>query len=194
MAEKPPQKIESTADLARYLNMSQWSVSRAINGHKGVSEETRKRVLDAMVECDFQPNMHARSLRGQTSKLIGVCFWNFSMPIVNAKLTELQRVLRGYGFRYLFETTMGEEEREISVIRDFQRFGVDGIVNINSILKAPDLDELLSTVPSVLVEPVHRETGKTPKVSVDRSRAMREIIHHLYELLFPRKSGQFSAS
>lgn len=182
MAAKPSKPIESTADLARFLNVSQWTISRAINGHKDVSEETRKRVFEAMEASGFQPNMHARRLRGQTSKLIGVCFHNFSIPIVNVKLMELQRVLRLYGFHYLYETTMGEPEREINVIRDFQRFGVDGIVNINSTLDPAVLEEHLGSTPGILVEPTRTSSGRIAHVTLDRARAMREILMHLYGL------------
>ncbi len=182
MASESSQSIQSTADLARYLNVSQWTVSRAINGHKDVSEETRKRVFEAMEECGFEPNLHARKLRGQTSKLIGVCFRNFSIPIINVKLAELQRVLRTYGFHYLFETTMGEADREVSVIKDFQRFGVDGIININSVLKEKKLEEHLGTTPCVLLESAEENTGKIVHVTLDRSQAMRDIIQHLFRL------------
>lgn len=182
MPPKSSQSIQSTSDLAKYLNVSQWTISRAINGHKDVSEETRKRVFEAMEACGFEPNLHARKLRGQASKLVGVCFRNFSIPIINVKLTELQRVLRTYGFRYLYETTEGETEREINVIKDFQRFGVDGIININSVLKTNKLEEHLSRTPCVLVDPTETNTGQIAQVALDRSLAMHKIIQHLFQL------------
>jgi len=182
MTSKSTRPIESTADLARYLNVSQWTVSRAINGHKDVSEETRKRVFEAMEECGFQPNLHARRLRGQATKVIGICFRNFSIPIVNIKLMELQRVLRRYGFHYIYETTIGNAQREINVIRDFQRLGVDGIVNINSLLNAAQLEEHLAQTPCVLVESTQQDTGRVAHVTLDREKAMREILMHLHGL------------
>jgi len=182
MASKPDKTIGSTADLARYLNVSQWTISRAINGHKDVSEETRRRVLEAMEQSGFQPNVHARRLRGQTTKLIGVCFRNFSIPIINVKLMELQRVLRKYGFHHLYETTMGEAEREINVIRHFQRLGVDGIVNINSLLSPEQLEEHLAETPTILIEPTREDTGRIAHVTLDRAKAMRDILTHLHDL------------
>ena len=59
------------ADIAEYLGISVSTVSRVINGKDRVSEETRKRVLQAVKELNYQPNEIARSLRSKSSKTIG---------------------------------------------------------------------------------------------------------------------------
>ncbi len=50
-------------DLARHLNISIGTVSRALNGRSGVHPETRKRVLEAAAELNYAPNQSGRSLR-----------------------------------------------------------------------------------------------------------------------------------
>ncbi len=50
-------------DLARHLNISIGTVSRALNGRSGVHPETRKRVLDAAAKLNYAPNQSGRSLR-----------------------------------------------------------------------------------------------------------------------------------
>ena len=60
------------ADIAEYLGISVSTVSRVINGKDRVSEETRKRVLQAVKELNYQPNEIARSLRSKSSKTIGI--------------------------------------------------------------------------------------------------------------------------
>jgi len=50
-------------DLARHLNVSIGTVSRALNGRTGVSVDTRKRVLDAAAALNYAPNQSGRSLR-----------------------------------------------------------------------------------------------------------------------------------
>ncbi len=50
-------------DLARHLNVSIGTVSRALNGRSGVHPETRKRVLEAAAKLNYAPNQSGRSLR-----------------------------------------------------------------------------------------------------------------------------------
>ena len=58
-------------DVARHLNLSITTVSRAINNYEDVSEETRQRVLQAVVDLGYTPNRAARQLRHKYSDTIG---------------------------------------------------------------------------------------------------------------------------
>ncbi len=57
--------------LAKHLNISIGTVSRALNGRPDVNEETRKRVLEAAAELGYVANQSGRSLRQGTSNTIG---------------------------------------------------------------------------------------------------------------------------
>jgi DNA-binding LacI/PurR family transcriptional regulator len=56
--------------LARHLNLSIGTVSRALNGRAGVNADTRKRVLDAASRLSYAPNQSGRSLRKGTTHAI----------------------------------------------------------------------------------------------------------------------------
>ena len=58
-------------DLARHLNVSIGTVSRALNGRSDVSDETRKRVLEAAETLGYSPNQSGRSLRQGATGIIG---------------------------------------------------------------------------------------------------------------------------
>ena len=53
----------SIHDLARHLNISIGTVSRALNGRADVNAETRQRVLDARQKLNYAPNQSGRNLR-----------------------------------------------------------------------------------------------------------------------------------
>ncbi|RUV70601.1 MAG: LacI family DNA-binding transcriptional regulator [Mesorhizobium sp.] len=53
----------SIHDLARHLNISIGTVSRALNGRADVNADTRQRVLDAAAKLNYSPNQSGRSLR-----------------------------------------------------------------------------------------------------------------------------------
>ncbi len=59
-------------DIAEKANISYPSVSRALSGKPGVSEETRKKILKIAEEMNYQPNALARSLVQNKSSTIGL--------------------------------------------------------------------------------------------------------------------------
>jgi LacI family transcriptional regulator len=64
-----PTKLE---DIARALNVSKMTVSRAINNHPEISKETRARILAAARKMNYRPNQFARALTTNHSYLIGI--------------------------------------------------------------------------------------------------------------------------
>ena len=74
-------------DLARHLNISIGTVSRALNGRSDVSEKTRQRVLEAAKSLGYSPNQSGRSLRSGSTGMVGF------MIIANR-----ERAIRGESF------------------------------------------------------------------------------------------------
>ena len=60
------------ADIARKLGVSKMTVSRAINNHPEVSDETRKRILETAHKLNYRPNQYARALTTNRSFLFGI--------------------------------------------------------------------------------------------------------------------------
>lgn len=59
-------------DLSRHLSLSVTQVSRALNGHSDVNEETRLRVVEAAKTLKYQPNLSARKLATGRSGMVGL--------------------------------------------------------------------------------------------------------------------------
>jgi LacI family transcriptional regulator len=59
-------------DIARALNVSKMTVSRAINDHPEISRETRARILATAQKMNYRPNQFARALSTNRSYLIGI--------------------------------------------------------------------------------------------------------------------------
>jgi DNA-binding LacI/PurR family transcriptional regulator len=57
-------------ELARHLNISIGTVSRALNGRPDISDETRRRVIEAAAKFNYAPNQSGRSLRKGTTHAI----------------------------------------------------------------------------------------------------------------------------
>ncbi len=59
-------------DVARLAGVSHQTVSRVLNGHPNVREQTRLRVQAAIAELGYRPNRAARALVTGRSQVIGV--------------------------------------------------------------------------------------------------------------------------
>lgn len=170
----------SIADFARQLGLSAWTVSRAINGHPEVNEETRRRILAAMDEMGFRPNPLARGLGGRRTGMIGVCFLGLGNPIVDKKVYHLQEFFRRHHLQTVIEFRMRVRQQELRAIENFRRIHVDGVVLLYSDLEADTCVDVLKGVPCVQVDAHAPQT--VPTVALDRREAMRLLMGHLFRL------------
>ncbi|HEY0258191.1 MAG TPA: LacI family DNA-binding transcriptional regulator [Candidatus Methylacidiphilales bacterium] len=174
------ENVSSTYYLAQYLGLSEWTVSRAINGHPEVKAATRERILKAMDEIGFRPNPVARGLSGKAMGIVGVCFGNASNALMIDKITILEEFLREHHLRGVLAICPPDEESQIRVLADFKHLRLDGIVLIQSYIRTAQLRKLLKGIRCVHVDPPTPDL--LPRIALDRIAAMSLIINHLYDL------------
>lgn len=179
----PKTRVDNTSALAKHLGLSRWTISRILNNHPGIRDETRRRVWQAMAELGFTPNPMARGLRGSRTGLIGVCFQEVESPILARKIAVLQNLLRGEGYRALLEFTGGDPAYEEETIRHFLSLKCDGIILAASTLPpASPLHEILQqgSPPVIALDPV--VPLPYPQVVLNRELAMQLCLNHLFAL------------
>jgi LacI family transcriptional regulator len=143
---RPPKPgIVTTADIARALNVSRSTVSRALNDHRLVNASTKALVRDAARAMGFLPNRAARSLRRNRTLHLGVAVFSepryFWAEVVEG-IRRAQRELRDYGVNIeLRSTDLRHPEQQIEMIRSLRDGHVDGLA-----LSPVDPAALLETV------------------------------------------------
>ena len=175
------QSIHSTADLARHLGLSRWSVSRAINGHDGVSPATAEQVRAAMEKFGFTPSAHARGLRGRRTGAIGMCFRELYTPVTIQKIAQMQRLVSRRGFRPLLEFAELDQRMGLDVIRHFIAMRVEGVLLVDT-PPGPEVAEWLKMlkkhgIPAAAVEPLGPVAFNG--VHLDREEAMARVTAEL---------------
>jgi DNA-binding LacI/PurR family transcriptional regulator len=176
----PKTPLNTTAALARHLGISRWTVSRVLNGHSGVKEETVRKVQQAIRDLDFQPSALARGLRGGQTATVGVCFQDLDSPVMAMRAASLQQRLREEGYHTVIELSGASAELERGAIRRFVGHHVDGIVLIFSRLTADDPAIRMlerENTPCFWVDPENPVPGD--KVLLDRARSMKLVLEHL---------------
>ena len=176
----PSTPLTTTAALARHLGISRWTVSRVLNGHSGVKEETVRKVKQAIHDLDFEPSALARGLRGGQTATVGVCFQDLESPVLAMRAASLQQRLREEGYQTVIELAGDNVELERGAIRRFVGQHVDGIVLIFSRLTADDsairmLDR--AKTPCFWVDPENPVPGD--RILLDRTRSMKLVLEHL---------------
>lgn len=122
-------KAVTIADVAQHANVSKSTVSQYLNKrYDYMSENTKKRIEEAIKELDYRPNIVARSLKQKSTSTIGVIvaniLHNFSTQVIRA----IEDMCHGYDFHVIVcnaDDDPGKEKRYIEMLRAKQ---VDGII------------------------------------------------------------------
>lgn len=81
-------------DVARLAGVSHQTVSRVLNHHPSVRDETREKVLRAVRQLNYRPNANARGLAGRRSRVIGVVSFDTILYGPAATLLGVERAAR----------------------------------------------------------------------------------------------------
>lgn len=171
-------------DVAARAGVSIKTVSRVLNDEPGVRAETRDRIRAAMAELDYNPSLHARSLAGRRSNLLGLVYDNPNPPYVLAVQNGAMAKCREATLRLLVLSCSDLGPRTVGeVLAMAEQTHVDGLVltpplSANHALIAALADRSL---PFVRIAPDEFE-HPSPKVVMDDEAAAREMTEHLIAL------------
>jgi len=115
-------------DIARKLNLSKSTVSRALRDSYDVNPETKRRVLALVEELNFEPNVIARSLREHKSFNVGVVIPSFQIPFYSIAIGGIQEVLSSAGYNVMVCQTNEVFETEMQSVNSFLKSRVDGML------------------------------------------------------------------
>lgn len=118
----------TTAQLARLCGVSQGTVDRALNNRRGISPQTKERVLQAARSYGYIPNIHARVLSGGRSMLLGVVVFDLDNEYFSRLVMELEALCRGEGYSSVVMFSHKSAQQEIDCLNQLVHMGVDGIV------------------------------------------------------------------
>ncbi len=121
-------KRVSITDLARELNLSPSTVSRALRHEHRISTETRERVERLAKKMRYRPNALARSLLNQRSYTIGLVVPDFAHPFFAAVLAGAESIFTETGFQLMICTTNDQSDKQKKVLELLIGARVDGLL------------------------------------------------------------------
>lgn len=170
-------------DLAKQLNISTSTVSRALTGHPNVKAQTREAVLALAEKMDYQRNQLSISLITNKTKTIGIIVPEFSSSFFSQLVMDAQNEARKNGYMVLISQSNEDYDTEVANAQLMLRNRVDGVmVSLTKETRNFDHFHLLHRrgIPLVFFNWVCDEI-MTPKVIINDYDAAFTAVEHLIQ-------------
>lgn len=169
--------------LAKELNLSISTVSKALRDSHEISAATKDKVLAKSKELNYQVNPFASSLRKQKSKTIAVVIPEVANNFFALAINGIESIAQEKGYHVLIYLTHEDIQKEIAITKLLQNGRVDGIMMSLSgqTSDTTHLEELKEKeIPLVFFDRV-AEHIDAPKVTTDDYNSGIKATEHLIE-------------
>ena len=173
----------SMREVAERVGVAMSSVSRVMSGHPDVSPAMRARVLAAVNELGYEPDLLAQSLRRRETLTVGFVVGDISNPLFAEIVMGVEATLHANSYSMLLTNSLGDPAMEAAHIGLLSQRRVDGLVisvldetHPESIVRLRELEipvvVLDRAVPGIAVS----------RVLSDHRSGMRDAVLHLLDL------------
>ena len=178
------QKTEITIhDIAKKLNISASTVSRALKDNPLISEATREKIKKAALEMGYRPNVMAANFRTKRTNTIGVIVPLINRHFFSSVISGIEDEAYKQGFAVTISQSNDNFEKENKIAHTLFSNRADGlIVSIGQETKTFDHLKLFSErdIPIVFFDRVVDEI-EAPKIVVDDAGGSYRATRHLVD-------------
>ncbi len=167
-------------ELAKELDLSISTVSRALNDHQDISEPTKERVKNLAKKLHYSPNLFAKGFRSHRTHILGVIVPNISHYFTTTILKGILEKGESLGYRVIISESKNDDQKQSEMLQTMLQFGVDGILMALA-RKTRSIDDILrvgSRMPLVLFDKVSNKIPCT-QVVINEEEAAYNAIEHL---------------
>jgi len=169
-------------DIARILNISVSTVSRALKNHPDISDATKKAVQEMARELNYRPNEIALSLKNRRSKIIGVMVPKLVHHFFSSVIEGVENVAYDNGYQVMIYHSDEMYEREIQLTQSFMSYRLDGlIVSMSKETEDSSHFDKLSQLGVPIVYFDRGPEGEYNKVLFDDYQGAYDAVKHLID-------------
>ncbi len=171
-----PRRPSTLHDVAALVGVSPRTVSRVVNEQGGFSEATRDRVMDAVRELDYRPNVMARGLITRRSDMVAFIAPVLNDPFFPEVAEGIQQAASAAGLTMLFAMHDNDVDTERDVLSTLEAHAPQGVITFPS-RRAVDhlVPQLDRGMRMVVMDSVVEHPNATSIVSDLRSGAQRAV-------------------
>ena len=179
MRKSAPIKRATLEDVARAAGVGPMTVSRTINGHPYVADDTAKRVRAAILDLGYRPNHAARVLTGQLTKSIGLIVPDLADSFFSVVTHAVQEAARESGYLVWLAASDGDPSIEEAQLEQMTNHPVDGVLLVPANSRSKYLKAAaLGSAPIVTIDR-RVEVALTDSVEVENREGARMAVEHL---------------
>ncbi len=115
-------------DIAKEINVSVTTVSKALNNHPDISKARRQEILELVEKRNYIPNSFAKNLRMDSSALIGVIVSDNANPYNSKVIKAMESIIDREGYYLLIANTNENVDAEERIIKKMLATNVCGIL------------------------------------------------------------------
>lgn len=179
-----PGKETTIYDLARKLNISIATVSRALKDDPVVSKKTKKKIFDMAEEMGYRSNHFARNLRNQRTDTIGVIVPRLNSYFMSTVIAGIESVANSEGYNLIISQSSESVQKEQANAKTFFNNRVDGLL-VSLAYDTEDISHFdmffKKNIPLIFFDRVADHENCT-NVLIDNRKAAYEATRHLISL------------
>ena len=171
-------------DVAKIAGVSVSTVSRALNGKSCVNEETKKRIMDAVEQTKYRPNIISKSLKMGKSNTICLLVSTIQNPIFSEITQGVEDTARKSGYIVVLCNTDEDEAIEREYIENMKTRWVDGFIIASAVNSSQYIKRLREEgFPIVMVNRFDKEDEKNvDTVGVDNYQSAYDATQYLIRI------------
>lgn len=175
-------------DIAKALNLSTSTVSRALRDSYEISAKTKERVIEYAKKIHYHPNPAALGLKERRTRSIGVIVSEIANTFFSEAINGMESIAYDKGYNVIITQSHESYQREVDNVQYLVSRSIDGLLislsaetsNVEHIRKYHD-----KGLPVVFFDRVSDEIA-THKVTADNFRGAYDVVQHLIDVGYRR--------
>jgi LacI family transcriptional regulator len=159
-------------DIAKKLNITASTVSRALNDNPRISDDTKKAVRKAAIKLNYRPNSIAAALRNGRSNILGIIVPTADRSFFSSVVRGIEEIANNSRYHVMICQTYDNYEKELATVEALLNAQVDGII-VSHAKDTENFDHFLKV----------KEKG-IPLIMFDRSSDNLEVSHVVIDDFF----------
>ena len=175
----------SMKDISAVCGVSIATVSKALNDHRDIGEETKEHIRQVAKELGYSPNSAAKTLKTNRTYSLGVLFVDdeqcgLTHDYFAHVLDSFKRTAEERGYDITFINSCKTRPQRMSYLEHSRYRRFDGVVIACVDFEDPEVEELVrSNIPVVTID--HLFNNRSTIVS-DNVKGISDLVHYIYEM------------
>lgn len=166
-------------DVAKKAGVSTATVSRVLGDFPGVRDKTRKKVLKAVSELNYEINAVARSLRQKKTNSIGIIVGNVLSQFYSVIAKSVEDTANKFGYHTILCNGDENPEKELEYLKVLKSNRVDGIILVPTGKNSEYVQRLIDSRTKVVLLDRLIEGVDCDAVLVDNTNGAYKVVKHL---------------